>query len=114
MRPSREACLADVGNRAADANARADVDAAGKTTQMPITTDKPVAVTDVDQVAVSAFPSCENHNPVTNRANRRAHRCRVIRSLVLAPDSEDRMLPSTEDARDSPEGDRSAQERSTQ
>src|SRR5512132_2452311 len=81
---------------------------------MAVAADKPVAVTNVDDVAVAALASGKDHDAVAHSSHRCSHcRC-VVSALVLSPDAEHRMPAAAEDAGDPAKRDRSAQERGTQ
>src|ERR1700682_2397852 len=79
-----------------------------------VSTDHSVSVPDVDHVAVPTLNSGKDNNAIADRADRRAHRRRVVGTGVIAPLAEERMLTQTENAADPTERDRRAQEGCTQ
>src|SRR5229473_2402510 len=81
---------------------------------MPITTDKAVAVPNVDAVSISTFPTSEDHDTVADCSHWSSHRGCVIGSLVIAPHPKNRVISPTEHTRDATESDRRAEKRSAE
>ena len=114
MRPSRHACLTDCADCAADRHASSLADSLRKIAQVPITTDEPVTVPDIDDIAVPALTPSKDHDSVADRPHGCTRAGRVISTLVAAPHAKDWMPAATEHARDATEADRRAKERCAQ
>src|SRR3954470_1580752 len=79
-----------------------------------VAADHAVPMANVDHVAVAALLARENHDAVTDCADGRTHRGCVVRSGVIAPFTEDRMLARSENAADAAKRDGRAEEGRTQ
>src|SRR4030095_13358871 len=71
--------------------------------EVAVARHKTVSVSHFDRVAVAALSAGEDDNPVADGTHWRALRGGVVGPCVLAPDTEDRMLPHAEYARDATE-----------
>src|SRR2546425_10994883 len=100
MRARRQAGRADEADCSLLAHARPDVHSLRELRQMAVARPDPVGVTQLDEVAVIALAAGDRDDAVGRRADRRAVRGRVIRSLVRPPALQNRMIPIAEPARD--------------
>src|SRR6266498_2958132 len=103
MRTCRQAGHADIAYRRPDSHSRAGSDSLRESAKMAISGDEPVAMPDVDRVAVATLATGKDHDSVADGSNWSSHRRRVARALMLAPDSENRVPASTENTGDASE-----------
>src|SRR6184192_3901431 len=100
--------------RASHSDARAGTHAGCEVAHVAVSAHHAVPVPDVDHVAVAALSAGEDHDAVPNRANRSSLSGRVIRSGVIAPFAEDRMLAGAEHTADATECEGSTEKRGAQ
>src|SRR6476469_4979776 len=114
MRAGCEAGHSHVTNRASNRHPCAAVNSFRETAKMSVPAHESVAMTDVDDVSITALSTGENHNPVADRSHRSSHRRCIVGAFVLAPCAEHWMSAPAEDAGDATERDGRAEECSTE
>src|SRR5687768_6197463 len=114
VRRGRETGRADVGDGLRDGHARAAPNALREAAEVAVTRDEAVAMANLQHVAVSAFATGEEHDPIPDRAHGRARRRGVVDALVATHRAENRVTTHAEAARDSAECHRRAEKRGAQ
>src|SRR5262245_12570424 len=110
VRSRAHARRTDVRHRLADGHGRSDADARREGSQVAVPSDVPVAMPNLQHVAVAAAPATTCDDAIGDCAHRSASVGRVVRAFVLANLTQDRMPAGPEDARDPAELQRSTQE----